>query len=270
MTHSWIGKIGKKTTRLGLESAQLCSQKKVQNWVGNPNRARHQTAGQRGRPVVARPWVFHVSRKAAGRTQWVAHTRRRSRRRRESRDTHASGGSQSPVESTPTRLQIHRTGWRIGGDSTRISKENPHPPVDSIGGSIWGASDGLRDDVRAALLRLARAQSARQDGEEGAQPPQVSVPITPQAAPHFPNSAAPHFPVTLAFSRRDATRRLSEIRVSQPRIRAPSLTAPIVSTSSQAIARLHRRRGRARGHPRLRRPRPVHAEQPPRPRNLQG
>ena len=52
----------------------------------------------------------HVSRKAAGRTQWVAHTRRRSRRRRESRDTHASGGSQSPVESTPTRLQIHRTG----------------------------------------------------------------------------------------------------------------------------------------------------------------
>ena len=153
-------------------------------------------------------WVFHVSRKAAGRTQWVAHTRRRSRRRRESRDTHSSGGSQSPVESTPTRLQIHRTGAALEGDSTRIERRNPHPPVDLIGGSIRGASDGLRDDVRATLLRLARAQSARQDGEEGAQPPQVSVPITPQAAPRFPNSAAPHFPVTLAFSRRDATTRL--------------------------------------------------------------
>ena len=153
-------------------------------------------------------WVFHVSRKAAGRTQWVAHTRRRSRRRRESRDTHSSGGSQSPVESTPTRLQIHRTGAALEGDSTRIERRI-HTRLWILSAvAFWGASDGLRDDVRATLLRLARAQSARQDGEEGAQPPQVSVPITPQAAPRFPNSAAPHFPVTLAFSRRDATTRL--------------------------------------------------------------
>ena len=87
------------------------------------------TAAQR--PVCSS--VFHVSRKVADRTARLRHTRRRARRRRESRDTHASGGSQPPVESTPTRRQIHRTGAALEADATRIDREeNPHPPVDSI------------------------------------------------------------------------------------------------------------------------------------------